>query len=295
LPESIIPVLARALRKHPDSRYPDIETFAADLHAATHNEKPAVAEVMPAEKRNGPTPNDTLILSEQPALFAPTTLEASKTIIQQKLWQWGGVVAGVTLILGLVLGLAWLSGQSSTSDITLTPAGGGNGGASSGSVTAPAAIRDETEEVTATQTSTLAPTETTEPTVTDTLTHTASPTETATIMPSDTPAPTSTQTAILTQTSTLTRTPSPTLTNTRRPSQTPTEAVTAVLATASACEVADLNDNGEVDIFDLRAISAIFGTVQGDEGYNENYDFDNNEIINILDLRRVSSQYGTSC
>jgi hypothetical protein len=85
------------------------------------------------------------------------------------------------------------------------------------------------------------------------------------------------------------------LTNTRRPSQTPTEAVTAVLATASACEVADLNDNGEVDIFDLRAISAIFGTVQGDEGYNENYDFDNNEIINILDLRRVSSQYGTSC
>lgn len=275
LPEAIIPVLARALRKHPENRYPDIEAFAAALKDAVTGKNDA-ASLLPSDSDIGhpPTPSDTLILSEQPVPKVPANTSP--------LNQWGRPAAGVLVIFGLALGLMWLSGQGATSGGTPTPVGGGGAGADPGTGTAPAAIIEETEEATPTLTLTF--------TATATETEEPSPTASDTPTPTATVTPTATSTQTAAPTATATRTSPPTATFT--PGPTLTEPVTAG---ESPCGTADVNDSGEVDIFDLRAIAAVFGSTQGDAMYDPEYDFDNNDTINILDLRRVSSQYGATC
>jgi Ca2+-binding EF-hand superfamily protein len=68
-----------------------------------------------------------------------------------------------------------------------------------------------------------------------------------------------------------------------------------VTATLTPCQQADLNGNGSVDVFDLRLLSRVLGSKEGDENYSATYDLNGNGEIDVLDLRRVSSQYGQTC
>lgn len=167
----------------------------------------------------------------------------------------------------------------------------------------------ETSEPTATLTETPLPTETPVP-PTATATETPLPTETPTLTATASPEPSSTPvppTATFTLTATASHTPIPP-TATRRPSNTPvpsatfTETPTATAdftdmppSTPTACQMGDLNQNGSVDIFDIRLLARAYGSVSGDELYDPRLDFDDSGTINILDLRRVTSQFGQTC
>jgi serine/threonine-protein kinase len=153
---------------------------------------------------------------------------------------------------------------------------------------------------TPTQTPTFTPTETATETLTATatLTHTPEPSATpipptATRRPSDTPVPSAT----FTVTATFTETPTMTPTRTLEPTETavPPTTTATLASTPSACQVADLNQSGTVDIFDIRLLARAYGSVTGDDLYDARLDFDSSGTINILDLRRVTSQFGLTC
>jgi hypothetical protein len=56
----------------------------------------------------------------------------------------------------------------------------------------------------------------------------------------------------------------------------------------------DVNNDGTVDLFDLRTVAVYFDARQGDPSWSEasNYDFDGNGIIDVFDLRVVAANYG---
>jgi hypothetical protein len=66
-------------------------------------------------------------------------------------------------------------------------------------------------------------------------------------------------------------------------------------STPDACRIADVNQSGAVDIFDVRILARAYGSVSGDELYDARLDFDSSGTINILDLRRITSQFGQTC
>ncbi len=66
-------------------------------------------------------------------------------------------------------------------------------------------------------------------------------------------------------------------------------------ATLTNCEIADVNHNGAVDVFDVRIVSAAVGSQQGDAAYDPAFDFDGDGDIDVFDLRHVASQYGETC
>ena len=150
-------------------------------------------------------------------------------------------------------------------------------------------------------TATRLPTDTPTATLTPTLTATVTPSETpipptATRRPSDTPVPSATFTPTLTETATATATFTPT----ESPTSTFTPTATATItdeppSTPTACQVADLNQSGAVDIFDIRLLTRAYDSVSGDELYDARLDFDGSGTINVLDLRRVTSQFGQTC
>jgi serine/threonine-protein kinase len=122
------------------------------------------------------------------------------------------------------------------------------------------------------------------PVPTDTPTNTPRPTNTAT----NTPRPTNTATNTATNTPLPTDTPTPTDTLTPKPSETPT-------ATPSPCVRADLNANGRVDIFDVRAVTGRIGAGTERYGYDAAADAEGDGDIDIFDLRAVLALYGTLC
>jgi len=141
-----------------------------------------------------------------------------------------------------------------------------------------------------------------EPTPTD------APPDTPTDRPADTPTFTPTDVPPDTPTYTPTAEPSPTVstpTATTVPSvePSPTEVVPSPTPTLepspiperTPCQRADVNANGEVDIFDLRAVAAAYGSTQANPQYRESLDPNADGSINIFDLRQVAAYYGQIC
>ena len=57
----------------------------------------------------------------------------------------------------------------------------------------------------------------------------------------------------------------------------------------------DINGDGHVDVSDLGAILAAYGSQAGDPDFNPDADLDQNERVDISDLARLLSVYGTEC
>jgi hypothetical protein len=57
----------------------------------------------------------------------------------------------------------------------------------------------------------------------------------------------------------------------------------------------DANGDGHVDLADLATLLAAFGTVEGDENYNANVDFDFNGRIDLADLAELLARFGQEC
>jgi uncharacterized repeat protein (TIGR02543 family) len=56
----------------------------------------------------------------------------------------------------------------------------------------------------------------------------------------------------------------------------------------------DVDNNGIVELFDLRAVAFYFGSKQGDSGWDDasKYDLDGDGTIDVLDLRIIAANYG---
>jgi serine/threonine protein kinase len=337
VPESVTPVLERALAKRPTERFPIVEAFANAFDDAIHESQRThtgffafkVDDSLVHQPTARPGTPPSFLLESQ-----PTKLLDQRPLYRKPLFWIGAVV--------ILVAIAVLA-------VALTSGGNGNDldtrqtqlalDLTSQALTEPAvAVVDTdtptntaTDTATATEVSTDTPTHTEEPTdtPTNTTTNTDTPTNTATFtdtptntatatnteVPTDTPTNTATDTATVTEvptdtpantdvpsdTPTNTALPTNTPTNTERPTNTPTDTPTAtevpVVPTEppSPCQLADVNGNGAVDIFDLRLLARAYGTTEGDEAYSADFDFDDNGVINILDLRRISSQYGQTC
>ncbi|MDZ4765103.1 MAG: serine/threonine-protein kinase [Chloroflexota bacterium] len=166
------------------------------------------------------------------------------------------------------------------------------------------ATRTDTPEPTPTNTRTATPTPTDTPTPTNTRTATPTNTRTPEPTPTDTPTPepTPTDTPTPEPTPTDTPTPEPTPTDTPTPEPTPTDTLTpkpsptpTPTSTPSACQRADLNASGSVDIFDVRAVAGRIGAIRTSANYDVASDIDSDGDIDIFDLRGVSGLYGTAC
>lgn len=57
----------------------------------------------------------------------------------------------------------------------------------------------------------------------------------------------------------------------------------------------DTNGDGRVDLADLAALLAAFGTAEGDEDYNGDADFDFNGRIDLADLATLLARFGQEC
>ncbi len=57
----------------------------------------------------------------------------------------------------------------------------------------------------------------------------------------------------------------------------------------------DLDGDGDVDLSDLAALLAVYGTAEGDPNYNPAADFDNDGTIGLSDLASLLSVYGSYC
>ena len=57
----------------------------------------------------------------------------------------------------------------------------------------------------------------------------------------------------------------------------------------------DQNGNGEIEIGDLAAFLAHFGTCTGDPAFDPNLDFDADGCSGISDLAELLSQFGLPC
>lgn len=63
----------------------------------------------------------------------------------------------------------------------------------------------------------------------------------------------------------------------------------------SPCELADTNDDGQVDILDIRIAAAVYGRTVEELDIRSFLDFNENGVIDVLDVRRIASQYGSVC
>jgi subtilisin family serine protease len=71
--------------------------------------------------------------------------------------------------------------------------------------------------------------------------------------------------------------------------------INAYAAVSAAMEPAidgDVDNDGDVDISDLSALLAAYGTCSGDPDYNANADFDNSGCVDIVDLSTLLANYG---
>jgi len=57
----------------------------------------------------------------------------------------------------------------------------------------------------------------------------------------------------------------------------------------------DTNGDGLVSLTDLATLLAAFGTVEGDQNYNANADFDFNGRIDLADLAELLARFGQEC
>jgi hypothetical protein len=279
IPAATVPVLSRALRKYPNARYPKIQLFAEALTTAIDG-KPEADEATDTASDSPPTRNrnKTLILIEEPGETRPRNRRGR--------WAFMAAVVITAIIVGGAILIPGLSGTvaaindtptltSGANQITGTPAIAGSSGNSG--------LED------ASPTSTPRPTDTALPT--RNVTETPSPTHTAlpTITPSQTDTPSPTNTA--------THTPSPTIPSSPTSTVTPTSTAASPLAIIAevSCDQMDINDDGMINIYDLRTIAAVIGSTRGGENYRPDYDFDNNRVIDNFDLTRVTSQYDRRC
>lgn len=60
-----------------------------------------------------------------------------------------------------------------------------------------------------------------------------------------------------------------------------------------AYSVADVNQDGKVDIKDLAALAVHFGTYAGGPGYDSTFDLNSDGKIDIQDLAIVAMNFGT--
>jgi hypothetical protein len=56
----------------------------------------------------------------------------------------------------------------------------------------------------------------------------------------------------------------------------------------------DVDDDGDVDIFDMVAMASRYGSEEGDPIYNPNYDLDGDGDIDLFDIVSAASHYGES-
>ena len=56
----------------------------------------------------------------------------------------------------------------------------------------------------------------------------------------------------------------------------------------------DINDDGLVDLLDLRIAANAFGSCLGHEKWNANVDMDNNHKIDIIDICKIAKQFGAN-
>lgn len=57
--------------------------------------------------------------------------------------------------------------------------------------------------------------------------------------------------------------------------------------------IGDVDDDLDVDIFDVVQITSIYGVKKGDPRYNEKCDFDQDGVITIFDVVTCVAYYGT--
>ncbi|MEM4703554.1 MAG: dockerin type I domain-containing protein [Candidatus Bathyarchaeia archaeon] len=55
----------------------------------------------------------------------------------------------------------------------------------------------------------------------------------------------------------------------------------------------DVNDDGKVDMVDIYLVALHFGRIEGELGYDANYDMNGDKVIDIRDLYKVASHFGT--
>lgn len=85
----------------------------------------------------------------------------------------------------------------------------------------------------------------------------------------------------------------PTLTLSATPSVvSPGEEFTLYGRLTPSKESGDTNQDGKIDIWDVRTIAAHFGTREGMSGYNPDYDLNKDGKIDIWDVRIVASNFG---
>lgn len=158
----------------------------------------------------------------------------------------------------------------------------------------PTVTETPTETITDTPTITETPTHT----VTDTPTITETPTYTVTDTPTVTPTLSYTQTATRTLTATWSFTPSPTRSRTATftRSFTPTRTPVRTSTPTPTCSlVGDANDDGRVNLLDLRIVSRSVGRNPGHPAYDPRADINNDGDVDLIDVLIVIFNFGDSC
>ena len=78
----------------------------------------------------------------------------------------------------------------------------------------------------------------------------------------------------------------------------PTDYVESDLSQIGPCPEpcpTDINGDGIVDLSDLQALLAAYGSQPGDGNWNPNADFNGDDSVDLSDLQQLLSDYGTSC
>lgn len=197
LPTPVRDVIARALEKEPEDRYPDLKTFASEFTSAIQGEPPqmtgffetplpkkqvAVNVLTPKADLDAPTTQGKILPETQPDVATSHMKSAPQSTASASAPPDGGrnrvVMGGVVLVLlvGIVALFAILNSGLSEEEISGTE-----------TAVALAAL----------------------PTATDTLTPSDTPTDTLTPTETATASPTATDTPTDTPTATITRTPTP--------------------------------------------------------------------------------------
>ncbi len=164
----------------------------------------------------------------------------------------------------------------------------------------PTITKTPTDTVTDTPTVTMTPTHTVtdSPTITKTPTDTVTgtPTKTYTSTLSLTPSFTPTKTGTITKTKTPTpsQRPSRTPTNTRtpKPTKTPIETFTP---TPTCNLLGDANDDGRVNLLDLRIVLRSLGQNPGHPAYDPRADINSDGSVDMVDVLIVTLHFGDSC
>jgi hypothetical protein len=56
----------------------------------------------------------------------------------------------------------------------------------------------------------------------------------------------------------------------------------------------DINLDNAVNILDLSLVASSFGSVTGDEKWNDECDLNKDSVINIIDVSLVAKEYGST-